>query len=62
VRVLNPTAHEQHAELAFGLPVARASFVRLDESPAAGAPARDGSTLRFRVAAHALCSLRIAFR
>jgi len=59
VRVLNPTAHEQHAELAFGLPVAHASFVRLDESPAGGAPARDGSTLRFPVGPHALCSLRV---
>jgi len=62
VRVLNPTPDPIDAELRIGLPVAHASFVRLDESPAAGAPARDGSTLRFRVAAHALCSLRIAFR
>jgi len=61
VRVLNPTAREQRAELALGLPVARASFVRLDESPAGGAPAVDGSTLRFPVGPHALRTLRVEF-
>ena len=55
VRVLNPTAHELHAELSFGLPLAWASFVRLDESPAGGEPARDGSVLRFPVG-HTRCA------
>jgi alpha-mannosidase len=61
VRVLNPTANPIDAELRFGLPVSSASFVRLDESPATGAPARDGSLLRFLAAAHALCTLRVKF-
>jgi mannosylglycerate hydrolase len=61
VRVLNPTADPIDAELRFALPVTHASFVRLDESPASGAPARDGSTLRFPVAPHALSTLRVAF-
>jgi hypothetical protein len=54
IRVLNPTPAPLDAELSLGLPFARARFVQLDESPADGAPAIAGSTLRFRVGAHAL--------
>jgi mannosylglycerate hydrolase len=61
LRVLNPTAEWQQAELSFGLPLARASFVRLDESRLAGSPANDGGVVRFPVAPHALCSLRLEF-
>jgi hypothetical protein len=61
LRVLNPTSESQQAEVSFGLPVSHASFVQLDESPADGALARDGSVLRFRVAPHALRSLRVVF-
>jgi mannosylglycerate hydrolase len=61
LRVLNPTAESLIAEVVFGLPLSSARFVRLDESPADGAPARDGSTLRFPVGAHALCTVRAAF-
>jgi hypothetical protein len=61
LRVLNPTRDPLDGEVRFGLPIERASFVRLDESPADGAPAREGSTLRFRVGPHALCSLRVVF-
>ena len=61
VRLLNPTPDPIDAELRFGLPVASARFVRLDESPADGAPARDGSTLRFPVGPHALCTVCVAF-
>ena len=62
LRVLNPTSESLVAEVAFGLPLSSASFARLDESPAGGAPARDGSTLRFPVAPHALCTLRVELR
>jgi len=61
LRILNPTAEPQQAEVSFGLPLAHASFVRLDESPLEVAPARDGSRLRFPVAPHALCSVRVEF-
>jgi hypothetical protein len=61
VRVLNPTPDPIDAELRFGLRVAGASFVRLDEAPADGAPARDGSVLRFPVGPHALQSLLVEF-
>ncbi len=58
LRVLNPTPEPVDAEMSFGLPVAHARFVRLDESPAEGTLARDGSVLRFSVGPHALCSIQ----
>jgi 2-O-(6-phospho-alpha-D-mannosyl)-D-glycerate hydrolase len=59
LRVLNPTPQPLDAEVTFGLPIAHASFARLDESPADGSPARSGSTLRFPVGPHALRSLHV---
>ncbi len=61
LRVLNPSADRLDAEVRFGLPVARATFVHLDESPAGGEPAREGGALRFPVGPHALRSLRVVF-
>jgi hypothetical protein len=61
LRVLNPTTDPIDGEVTIGLPIAQASFVRLDESPQGGAPAREGSTLRFPVGPHALRSLRVVF-
>jgi hypothetical protein len=59
LRVLNPTTEPLQAEVRFGLPVSHASFVRLDESPVDGAPARDGDSLRFAVEPKALRSLHV---
>jgi alpha-mannosidase len=62
IRVLNPTSGPLDAQLSLALPFAHARFVRLDESPIDGAPAREGSMLRFPVGPHALRSLCVELR
>ena len=57
VRVLNPSAVLQHAQLRIGVPFTAAAAVRLDEQPAAHALTRSGDTLRFDVPPHALRSV-----
>ena len=59
VRVLNPTDQTVLARIAPGFPFARAEAVRLDETPCAEAPTRDGDALRLPVPPHALRSVRL---
>ncbi len=64
VRVLNPSDEPQLGTLKLAFPFSRATPVNLDETPNASAIAQDeaslqGDTLRFRLAPHALYSLRI---
>lgn len=59
VRVLNPTAEERVADVRFGVALAGATSVRLDETPDGLALDRDGDQLRFTVGPHALRSIRV---
>jgi hypothetical protein len=60
VRVLNPTASPQRAELTLGFEFDRAETLRLDEESEDHPLSRDGQTLRFPVPPHALRTLGIA--
>ena len=59
VRVLNPTASPQRAELTLGFEFDRAETLRLDEESEDYPLSRDGQTLRFPVPPHALRTLGI---
>jgi alpha-mannosidase len=59
VRVLNPTGIETEAELAFGVPIASASAVGLDEEPLDGEVSADDGTVRVVVPPHGLRSIRV---
>jgi hypothetical protein len=59
LRVCNPSDEADEVALHFGFDLASASSVRLDETPAGSAIARDGRTVTMRVPAHGLASIRV---
>ena len=54
VRILNPTTAAQQARITLGFPFERSVMLRLDETPEASSPQRDGQSLCFSVPPHAL--------
>jgi alpha-mannosidase len=59
VRVLNPTDEPVDAQLSFGLPVASATVIRLDEEPADWVLVRDNDVVQIVVPPHGLRSVRV---
>jgi mannosylglycerate hydrolase len=59
VRVLNPTDDDTDATLSFGLPIAEASAVRLDETPTGEPVHQSGDAVRIGVPQRALRSVRV---
>lgn len=59
LRLLNPTDENVDARVELGFDVARASLVRLDETPAAGPLTVDGNVITLPVPPHALRSVLV---